>query len=255
MQITHSCPKCKDSTNYLSIEIDEGFFTGKSVQCSNGHDFFFISKSPRFQYLLQIGIESYLKGFYFECFHSIYAAYEAYKKEFVAAHFFNETNNIESSKEMLKKLDRSERLEGAYVSSFISLSNGVTPNFLPDSIVKLRNKVVHKGILPNQETCLKTGNAIFKLIGEGNLLITQRFKDNIDIFPITQVFEDEFTKSILQNKGFETEINTPNDFNNREFIEHTMALNILSTNVVIENKEITDHMFTDQINNGIFLIS
>lgn len=255
MQITHRCPKCKESPQYINIEIDEGFFNGKTVLCNNGHEHFFISTSPRFQYLLQIGIESYLKGFYFECFHSLYAAYEAYKAEFVASHFFNETNDIETSKKMLKKVDRSERLEGAYVSSFISLSNGRTPNMIPNSVVTLRNNIVHKGILPNQESCIKTGNIIFRFIGEGNLLISKRLEENLDIFPLTQEFEYAFTKSILQNNGFSTVINTPEDFINRDFIEHTMALNILSPNVAIEEKDITDHMFTDQIEEGIFLIS
>lgn len=255
MKIQHICPKCTEVSNNITIEIDEGFFKGKTITCSNGHELFFISKSPRFQYLLQQGIESYLKEFYFECFLTLYSAYEAYKKEFVAAHLYNETNNIDAAKNMLTKLDRSERLEGAYISSFVSLSNGIVPNDLSRSAVELRNNVVHKGVIPDQKSCLKIGNAIFKLIGEGNLIIANRCMDNTDAFPITQVYENDYTKSILEEKGFDTTITSPDDFANRNFIDHTLALNILSPMTLIEERHITTHMFADEIEKGNFLIS
>lgn len=255
MKIRYVCPKCKEGSVVMDVEIDESFFSGKMITCANDHEYFFISKSPRFQFLLQRGIESYLQGFYFESFHTLYSAYEAYKKEFVAAHLFNETKNLDIAKQMLNKLDRSERLEGAYISSFISLSNGKMPNGLSRSAIELRNNIVHKGTIPDNKSCEKIGNAIFKFIGEGNLLIAKRCFSGIDPFPITQYYEAEYTKNILETKGYSTAINSPDDFHNRDFIDYNIALNLLSPLTLIEEKDLTEHMFTDEIKNGELLIS
>jgi len=255
MRINCSCLKCTDKPSYINVEINEAFFSGKTISCSEGHEFFFISASPRSQFLIQQGVESFLKGYYFESFHTLYSAYEAYKKEFVAAHSYNEIKDLESVKTMLTKLDRSERLEGAYVTSFISLSNGKVPISLSRSAVELRNNVVHKGILPDKASCEKIGNAVFKFIGEGNLLIAKRCMEETDRFPLNQLYETDSAQSELKKKGFDTSINSPEDFYNKDFISYSISLNILSSMTLIQDKDITDHMFTDQVKNGHFIIS
>ena len=255
MRINCSCPKCTNNPSYINVEINEGFFSGKTISCPEGHEFFFISASPRSQFLIQQGVESFLKGFYFESFHTLYSAYEAYKKEFVAAHSYNEIKDLEIVKTMLTKLDRSERLEGAYVTSFISLSNGKVPIGLSRSEVELRNDVVHKGIIPDKASCEKIGNAIFKFIGGGNLLIAKRCMEEIDRFPINQVYEADYVNNKLIQKGFDTVINSPEDLYNKEYISYSIALNILSSMTFLKEDDITNHMFTDQVKNRHFIIS
>lgn len=255
MQIAINCPKCISHSATIPIEITEGFFEGVDIKCDNGHEFFFICKSPRFQFLLQQGVESFQQNFYFESFHTLYSAYEAYKKEFVAAHIYNKTKNIEICKSVINRLDRSERLEGAFVSAYISLSNGKIPEKLSRSVVELRNNVVHKGQIPSRKDCEKAGNAIFKLIGQANLLIAQRCLSGKDYFPITQVYEYTRTGDILTKHGFKTEVDSPEDFYNRNFIDYQIALNILSTTSLISENDITTHMFSDEIKKEYFLLS
>lgn len=256
MQISIMCPKCHDKENQLfEVEINESFFKGDEVTCNNNHTHFLISKSPRYQFLLQQGLESYNLGFYFESFHTLYSAFEAYKKEFVAAHIFNETKDIESCIDITKKLDRSERMEGAFTTSYISLSNGVAPNRLSGSVVKTRNNVVHKGYVPDKASCEKIGNAIFKIIAESNYLLAKRFSEKIDFHPILLVYENALTDYLLKQKGYTTSFDTLEEFNDKNYIDYEIGLNLLSPNSVLQKGTIDKKMFTDIANQQLFIIN
>ena len=257
VKINHVCKKCLSENlqnNLMTIEIDEDFFSGKEVTCQNEHNTFVISETPRFPYLIQNGVEAFNSGFYIEAFHAVYSGFEAYKKEFTAAYFFKEFNDINKTEDVMKKLDRSERLEGAFLVGFTNLSGGEIPLSLTRSSVELRNNVVHKGMIPNSRDCEKIGNSIFKIIATSNRLLNDRQDSGQDMFPLLLIYEFELARYLLKKKGYEHYFETPEDFYNGKSDTISFAINELSPNTVLKHSDIHDSMFTNYTKQKSFLL-
>lgn len=246
-----TCHKCGNENfydDYFLVEVDEGFFNGKEVECNHGHKMFFISSSPRYQYLIQQGINSYVKGFYIESFHALYSSYEAYKKEFVGAFLFKETNDIKKTRKLLKqKYNRSERVSGAFDSAYISLSGGDLPKLIDEKSIRLRNDITHKGLIVTKENCIKIGNQIFESIALSNLMLNNRcLIDELELFNLIMDYNLKNMNFILKEKGFEIEFASSEERLNKPYITDHLILNILSIGTVLKESDITTNMFEQE---------
>lgn len=257
MKITYLCNKCRleeRQDDFTSIEIDEDFFTGKEIVCKNGHKTFVISETPRFPYLIQDGIEAYNSGFYIESFHALYSGFEAYKKEFTAAYFFKEFNDVKKTKEVLKKIDRSERLEGAFLVAFTELSGGKSPLSLSRTSIELRNNIVHKGMIPSSTDCENIGNSIFKIIASSNRLLNTRQDSNQDFHQLLLSYEYELARYTLNERGYNYSFVTPEEFLQRDSDTISFAMNELTPNAQLKDEDIHDTMFTNLASRKIFIL-
>lgn len=257
MKIHYFCKKCyleQRLDDVMTIEINEGFFNGKEVECQHGHTTYVISETPRFPYLIQDGIEAYNSGFYIEAFHALYSGFEAYKKEFAAAFFFKKFNDVKKTKEVMKKIDRSERLEGAFLVAFTELSGGKSPLSLSRDIVELRNNIVHKGMIPSSSDCEKIGNSIFKIIASSNKLFNNRQDSNQDMFQLLLIYEFELARYTLEERGYNQTFENPEDYLQRDSETISFAMNELTPNVQLNDEAIHDAMFTDIANKKRFIL-
>ena len=165
MRLPISCQKCNNEnrTESFFIEVNEQFFKGQDIVCPHGHAYFLYVDTPKFAFLFQEALESFRTNFYFECFHTLYAGFEFYKKEFVEVVLLEQLKNIDNVQEYSKTINRAEVIEGAFKLAYIQ-KFGTEPPKLPRDIVELRNNVVHNGTIPSEKDCIKLGDAVFKIV-------------------------------------------------------------------------------------------
>lgn len=260
MEITTSCPKCSkdEQLNYscmFKVKIDEHFFTGKTVICNNDHEVYFISKDHRYQFLFQQAIESYNLGFYIECFNALHSGLDAFKKEFVATFLFNESKNIDNVLHCVKMLKRSEMINGAFVTSCFSLSDGEPLVNLPTKKIHFRNTVIHEGVIPSKNDCEETGNLIFDIVAKANNILWKRYDKQIDFHQIMQTYQNALTAYKLEEKGYSTHIKAPEVYHNRDYIDFSINLNVLSASSVMKENEIDGCLFTKTAKNKSFILT
>lgn len=240
MYVKVVCPKSK-CLEIIDVEVEESIFNGKEITCSKGHTFELFSPYTRYNILLNQAMIAFKKGFYFESFHTLYSGYENFKFIIVQYYLFTIYNDIEKAIEVSKKMNRSEKIDGAFTIAYISIFNE-SPNTLSNNLIKERNNVTHNGKIPTKKMCENLGNSIFKLV------ISTHSKLNID-FDGTLLIEFLFflNQFNAKEKGHAVIFETPNEFYNKKYSTDGILGSSLSPNTQIPLDEISNSLFLDII--------
>lgn len=257
MQHFGFCRTCRASglDDIFSFEIDNLLFDGKirkdksgiktidpkSVSCRNGHVVLLLIENLKYTVLLQQGIESFRNGFYFESFHTLYAAYEAYKIDYVGAFILEKTMNIYKTEDFLSKINRSEKIDGAFATAYTSLNLDLPPTLGRDNR-EFRNKVVHAGKIPTKKDCEKFGNKICKIIAETNYKLQKTPSEISSIHGINMSlsnYQHEKSNSILSNAN--VYIN---------YYKFLSVFNFLDPVVDLDEKDVHNNIFNNLVNDG-----
>lgn len=230
------CHQCDDTEFFTSIEMNEKFMTGTEITCPHGHKNLFINSTPRFELLFQKAIEAYKEEFYLECFQSLYAGYESFKKDFVLAYIFETSRDLEISKEIEKKINRSESINGAFQIAYFSKFNESFNYDISDKLVRFRNQVIHKGIMPNKENCNKLGNKLFEMIAHINNKLNNLETNQLSNMMITY----GGIQTYYIKEGFP-------DYDGSNTITLHINATPASPNICFDENKITDSLFTDFI--------
>lgn len=241
MYVKVVCPKLK-CMEIIDVEVEESIFNGKEITCSKGHTIELFSPYTRYNILLNQAMLAFKKGFYFESFHTLYSGYENFKFTIVQYYLFTIYNDIGKVIEVSKKMNRSEKIDGAFTIAYISIFNE-SPNTLSNNLIKERNNVTHNGKIPTKKMCKNLGNSIFKLV----ISTHSKFNNNFDGTLLIEFlyFLNQFN---VEEKGHAVIFENPNEFYNKKYLTDGILGSSLSPNTSIPLDEISNNLFLDILN-------
>lgn len=172
------CPKCayeksKALVDRITIEVpvpiselsEKGMY---NVRCMAGHHTEVTLDNLKFELLFELGVNAIVDGYFREAVASFTTSLERFYEFYYWAtllHLGVSKPNIEASWKPMA--NSSERQLGAYIASAMILT-GEKPEILSsNSEVPFRNRVVHKGYLPDKEQAIKFGNRVLFLSRKG----------------------------------------------------------------------------------------
>ncbi|MCK6145663.1 hypothetical protein [Enterococcus hirae] len=233
MKMFTICIKCHSP---FYIEIDNNFFTGKMISCPNEHKYYYFPDSPKYPFLFQLSIRAFKNGYYSEAFQTLYSGFESFKEEFIGIHYYSKTKDIEKVNALLKQINRSEKIDGAFTLSYAE-DFGTLPKKMPNRLVEKRNKIIHSGDFPTKEIVIETGNWIFSFVLAVHEQFNKKLKEDFDSCHL--MYTAERTSKNIIDKGFDIN-NFENDFNNN-YSRQSLAITAISPNIFL--KETMDTPF------------
>jgi len=169
MRINISCPQCAQAAGGFAVfhleEIrEDGLYTGK---CPQGHDLLVATQTLRHEMLFEIALNAIVDGYRREAISSFAAAIERFYEFAIGVLARNRGVSSTISAAAWKTVAaQSERQLGAFTFLY-TVSFGEVPRLLSDRMVKLRNDVTHRGLLPDQKQVLDFGAAAYEVIQTG----------------------------------------------------------------------------------------
>lgn len=202
MKVTIMCLHCN---SLVQTEVDEKFFYGKELTCSQGHKFNFYPQVPKYSLLFHHSLIATHNGYFQEAFQTLYSGYEVFKESFVGAKFFSDSQDYPLTKEILKKINRSEKIDGAFTLAYTQM-NGTLPKAMTNSMITNRNKIIHQGQLVDEKTLFNMGNWIFEqvtsiLYQEHEATILKKKRSNIFLDYEFQKFNDLSKNEKIEELG------------------------------------------------------
>lgn len=170
MKLPITCNQCKASNTNSSIYLegveirDDHLY---KITCPNGHESVTLLTVQRYEMLFEIGAYAVVDGYYREAISSFTSSLERYYEFFIKTILTAQCKaTAEVEKSWKNVSNQSERQLGGYIFTHL-LAFGVTPSQVENSLVKLRNEVIHKGKIPSRDEAIKYGEHILSLIREG----------------------------------------------------------------------------------------
>ena len=132
--------------------------------CPAGHHFEATIVYHEFQKLFEIAIEMLSSDYYREAIASFAASYERFMELFIRIVMrANKIENEVTDKAWKNISHFSERQFGAFIVLF-ALEFSTQPNLLSNTLIRLRNQVIHQGYFPTKEECISYGSAVLDFI-------------------------------------------------------------------------------------------
>lgn len=192
------CQECSKANNnfavfYVDTIREDGVYIGK---CPKGHVNAVATQTLRHEMLFDIALNAIHDHYHREAVSSFAASVERYcefairvlaKHRGIAPDVFGKAWN--------QIAVQSERQLGGYVMLY-TLSFGETPAYYEPSMVKLRNDVIHKGVLPNLADTVKFGGASYQIIQKG----IQKLRANC-LESVNQQMTENLQNNITKFKG------------------------------------------------------
>ncbi len=169
MRTSIICNECSRLNNglavyYLDTIRDDGVYIGK---CPKGHTNAVATQTLRHEMLFEIALNAISDRYYREAISSFAASVERYHEfsiRVIAKHKKLSNEVLERSWQSIAAM--SERQNGAYILLYAATFEEVAPS-LSEKMTKLRNKVIHKGVLPELEDVITFGEASYSVIQTG----------------------------------------------------------------------------------------
>lgn len=167
MKTIVKCSKCGADEEAALLEI--GNENLHQVKCDKGHESFLVITQQKHEVLFEVGNYAIVDGYYREAISSFSASLERYYEFFIKVLSVGLSSG-EFQKAWKQVASQSERQLGGYIFTYLNVFH-TSPEILPQSLVKLRNSVIHKGHIPTRDEAFKFGEAVAKIINDGcNLL-------------------------------------------------------------------------------------
>lgn len=169
MKINIICPQCAQSAGgYAVFHVEtireDGLYTGK---CPKGHELLVATQTLRHEMLFEIALNAIVDGYRREAISSFASSVERFFEFALRVLARNRRVSTQVFDAAWKTVaTQSERQLGAYTFLYAA-SFGEVPSLLSASIVKLRNEVVHRGMLPDRKRVLEFGAASYEVIQTG----------------------------------------------------------------------------------------
>lgn len=180
MNIKIICPQCSlngFASFFVETIRDDGLYTGK---CPVGHDLLVATQTLRHEMLFEIALNAIRDRYFREAVSSFAASAERFYE--FAIRMFGKGDLVPDDvmKNSWKTIAaQSERQFGAYVLLYVC-HYGQMPVLLAEKMVKLRNKVVHKGMLPRKDEAIAFGKAVYEVIQNGVRMLREKHLDQVN---------------------------------------------------------------------------
>lgn len=184
MKVSSLCFKCSEKSP-SSIRI-EGFQSLKEdnlyhFQCINGHDNLFEIQAFKFEILYESGLCAIKDKYFLESVLSLTAALERFYEFFIRIIMISNGISSENFEKVFKNIShQSERQYGAFLCIYADHFKKAPQELLKSRSTEFRNKVVHKGYLPNESEVLEYAEDIFYLIRCYYSSLRSKYQKTID---------------------------------------------------------------------------
>jgi hypothetical protein len=169
MKISAICIKCGIENPSSNVRI-EGYLTVDEenlyhFKCYNGHDNLIEVLALKFEILFESGLCAIKDRYYLESILSLTASLERFYEFYVRIILLSSgISNDDFDKMYNNMANQSERQYGAFLTAYTSFYREFPLNLIDPKFIEFRNKVVHKGYLPNETETLKYAEEIYRLI-------------------------------------------------------------------------------------------
>ena len=167
MKIPLTCMIClreaglKEPVGHALVIRDDGLYY---FQCEQSHESVTCLQEQKFELLFETALNAIRDGYQREAVASFTASYERFMEFFLQVILRRHNVTEEVSGDAWKKVSKqSERQLGAYVLMYSQEFNKLPP-MLSNSMIELRNKVIHQGHFPVKEKAVSYGRAVFECI-------------------------------------------------------------------------------------------
>lgn len=166
MEIAVMCNQCireslKPHFPKISVN-EEGFYHYK---CNYNHDNLLVLQAFKFELLFESGLCAIRDKFYLESVLSIHASLERFYEFYIKIISTQNGLDLKNYEKMFKHISRqSERQYGAFIVLYTIINKEPPALLLDQNGVEFRNKVVHKGYLPNESEVLEYAEKVYEVI-------------------------------------------------------------------------------------------
>ncbi len=166
MRIEIVCGKCSEEASgiaqcFVEKISDNGFY---DVRCPKGHEALVLTQTLRHEMLFEIALNAIVDGYYREAIASFAASAERFFEFAIRVICRKHQTHADLLANIWKSVaSSSERQFGAFVFLY-SATFGAAPTTYENSLVSIRNKVVHKGQIPRAAEAERFGEATFRII-------------------------------------------------------------------------------------------
>ena len=183
MKLSIGCSQCLRETNlpqpslgYVELQ-DSGIY---KVVCPKNHETYELLENQRFELLFQSGSLALIAGYPREAVSSIVASFERFIEYYIRLILFSKKiDNGEIEKTWKLVANASERQLGGFL--FIKvLLDGETFSFDLQNYSTFRNKVIHKGYIPNTDEVIDFGQKVLNFLGESIKHLRLNYQSAID---------------------------------------------------------------------------
>lgn len=177
--------------SFLEVQLEPTNTGHFEATCKAGHEFKLSAAYHNFQILFEIGLHAICDGYYREAIGSFTACYERFLEFFVKLIVRAEGIETELLDNSWSKVSsQSERQLGAYIFLYLLTFKEVPP-VLSQSKVKLRNSVIHKGLIPTRIDSLKYGDAVSTIVFQVLRRLWSSHKDQVEYSAVSRMYESE----------------------------------------------------------------
>lgn len=178
MKIITRCFECGPKEEAALLEV--GNENLHQVTCDKGHKHTLVIAQHKHEILFEIATQAIVDGYYREAISSYSSSLERYFE------FFIKVISIEwplgvFGKAWEQVTSQSERQLGGYIFTYTHIYHS-PPETLPQHLIKLRNNVIHKGLIPDREHTINFGEVVAKIISKGCDLLRTTKKGSLNEF-------------------------------------------------------------------------
>ena len=210
MKLSLGCTQCIKETNLPQPTLgfaelqDNGIY---KVICPKGHETYQLLENQRFELLFESGSLALIAGYPREAVSSIVASFERFIEYYLRIILFaKEINEEEIDKTWKLVANASERQLGGFLFLKVLL-DGEAITFDLQSYSTFRNKVIHKGYIPNTEKVINFGQKVLNYMGESLKHLRLNYQTAIDAYrtlTITRIKESAPVGAITSGMGLAT---------------------------------------------------
>lgn len=180
MKTINVCMKCLEQfPNELPETVVESIKEGELIihSCGRGHTTTSIIQNEKYSILFDIGVEAYNQGFYIESVACTSSALERFRDWCIQTILAeNQNQDLDEFNKIWKHLNNlSERKYGAFILMYLNRFNQA-PMLLDDEMIRFRNGVIHKGVLPSDVQCKYYIESVLEVI-KSNLIKMKELDD------------------------------------------------------------------------------
>jgi len=197
------CNQCSQANKgfavfYVDTIRDDGVYIGR---CPKGHHNAVATQTLRHEMLFDIALNAIVDKYHREAISSFAASVERYYEFAIRVLAKNRKIDPSTFEISWKTVSaQSERQLGAYVFLY-TVSFNESPVVLSSSMITLRNKVIHNGVLPTLQEVLDFGEASYDLIQKGIQKLRANCLDDVNnqlvesMRKTIEKFGDQFPRS------------------------------------------------------------
>ena len=149
------------------------------ITCPKGHSSITLLQQQKFELLFDIGAYAIVDGYYREAVSSFTSSLERFYEFFIKVVCVSKKIEWNDLQDTWKKVsNQSERQLGAFIFLYLQ-EFGEKPDLLPNSKVKFRNEVIHKGKIPTKDEALNYGQAILDVVRPTLKILKKCYEESI----------------------------------------------------------------------------